>query len=63
MGGSLALKEFGPAREAVGVPPVTALVNRAPVAARLGEAGLVTFDAPVQLKAGDNLEVRLRRSV
>jgi non-lysosomal glucosylceramidase len=61
MGGSLALKEFGFAREAPGGPPLTAAVNRAPVPARLGQAGLVTFDAPVQLKVGDTLEVRLKR--
>ena len=63
VGGSLALKEFGFGRDAPGGPPLTALVNRAPVAARLGDAGIVVFDAPVQLKAGDKLEVRLRRKV
>jgi hypothetical protein len=38
---------------------VTASVNGAAVAARLEEAGLVTFDDVVRLKAGDRLEVKL----
>ena len=59
-GGTLMLRQFGFAPGPVESPRLTAAINRAPITARLGEAGLATFDAPVQLKVGDRLEVRLK---
>jgi hypothetical protein len=61
MGGSLVLREFV-RREAL---EAAADRTRQPCTSRSppGDAGIVVFDAPVQLKAGDRLEVKLRRTV